>query len=108
MAVLLSSLTLPLWASSTASLDGGSKWLVDVIVGLCPASYLAGLTQIDYLRGNWLYQHTPYGSLRFDYPDPVYTTVILLLLAVLMTTLAIVRWPFNINRGAPESLETKL
>ena len=66
LAALTLSLTLPLWAAPLAVLNGANKGFVDTIVALCPASYLASVADIDYLRGDWMYQHTPYGSLRFD------------------------------------------
>jgi hypothetical protein len=87
LATLLLCLTLPLWAAPVAALYGSSKWLVDTVVALCPVSYLAALAKIDYLRGNWLYLHAPYGSLRFDYPDPVRATFLIVILSALTSIL---------------------
>ena len=83
LAALLLGLTLPLWASPLAVIFGARQWLIDSIVALCPASYLARLAGIDYLRGDWMYRHTPYGSLRFDYPDAVSSSLVILILAAL-------------------------
>lgn len=78
LTTLLLGLTLPLWLSPLAVLHGGDKWFVDSIVALCPASYLATIIDIDFLRGDWMYRHTPYGSLRFDYPDALRASVTML------------------------------
>lgn len=86
---LLYCLTLPLWAAPIVAFYGSSKLLVDTVVALCPVSYLAQLAQIDFLRGNWLYVHTPYGSLRFDYPDPVHATFLILGLASIFLTITL-------------------
>lgn len=88
LAILLLGLTLPLWASPLAVIVGARQWFVDSIVALCPASYLARLAGIDYLRGDWMYRHTPYGSLRFDYPGVVSSSIVILILAALFFTYA--------------------
>jgi hypothetical protein len=93
LVILLLCLTLPLWAAPFAALYGASQWLVDTIVALCPISYLAALTEIDYLRGIWFYQHTPYGSLKYDYPNPAYTTILILLSSLSITFLTRFSWP---------------
>lgn len=109
LVTLLLSLTLPLWAAPLALLQGAGKWLVDTIIALCPVSYLAALAQIDYLRSDWMYRNTPYGSLRFDYPDPLYATIALL--AALIIIRASVRLPGHDNgrlaAAAPQLLEIK-
>lgn len=111
LATLLLSLTLPLWASPLALLHGASKWFVDAIVALCPASYLAALSGMDYLRGEWMYQHAPYGSLRFDYPDPLQATLLILLLAAVFFTSARFYSPAHrsgrLPAIAPQLLEVK-
>jgi hypothetical protein len=88
LAVMLLGLTLPLWAAPLAVIFGARQWVIDGIVALCPASYLAGLSGIDYLRGEWLYRHTPYGSLRFDYPDVANSSLVIFLLAAALFTYA--------------------
>jgi len=88
LAVMLLGLTLPLWAAPLAVIFGARQWVVDSIVALCPASYLAGLAGIDYLRGDWLYRYTPYGSLRFDYPDAASSSIVICILAAALFTYA--------------------
>ena len=109
LAALFLSLALPLWASPLATLNGASKWFIDALVAICPASYLASVAGIDYLRSDWMYQHAPYGSLRFDYPDPVHATVVIILLAAIFSARALSRLtgpgPGQILADSPQLLE---
>lgn len=50
----------------------------NAVVALSPASYLSSLVEYDYLRSEWFYQYTPYGAMRYDYPNPIGSTVLLL------------------------------
>lgn len=93
LGLLLLSLTLPLWLSPMVGLFGATRWLVDTVISLCPLTYLATLADIDYLRSDWFYQHTPYGGLRYDYPDPAYLSMAILLLLAAMLALAWRRVP---------------
>lgn len=86
LGTLLMSMTLPLWASPFVTLFGATRALVNAVVALCPVSYLAALAGVDYLRSDWFYRHTPFGGLRYDYPQAAYLSVfILLLLALLLS-----------------------
>jgi hypothetical protein len=60
--------------------------LLNTLISLSPLTYLSTLAGADYLRSDWFYRHTPYGGLRYDYPQPVYVTsvCILLILAFLL------------------------
>ena len=57
-------------------------------------SYLATLAEIDYLRSDWFYRHTPYGGLRYDYPEPALFALIL----VALIAAAYRWWGRNENR----------
>jgi len=65
----------PIWLGPLAELAGPHhQHLVDAIVATSPLSYLALLADYDYLRGAWFYQHTPFGSLRYNYPSTISLT----------------------------------
>lgn len=64
----------PLYMSAVAETTS-HQVLVDAIIAASPVSYLAGIADYDYLRSNWFYQHTPFGGLRFNYPNPVLMTI---------------------------------
>lgn len=83
---LLVTISSPIWASPFASMASSARPLVNALISLSPLTYLSTLAGADYLRSDWFYRHTPYGGLRYDYPQPVYATsvFILLLLAVLL------------------------
>lgn len=79
--------TLPLWLSPWVESITASQTQLNILLWSSPLSYLASMLDYDYLRSEWFYQHTPYGMLRYDYPDPVWfslglTGVSLILLAV--------------------------
>ena len=46
----------------------GSQNTTDSIIAISPLTYLASMLDYDYLRSQWFYSHTPYGSLRYHYP----------------------------------------
>jgi hypothetical protein len=82
---LLVAMSLPLWASPFAFMAGSTRPLVNALISLSPLTYLSTLAGTDYLRSDWFYRYTPYGGLRYDYPQPVYaTTVCVLLIAALL------------------------
>jgi hypothetical protein len=64
--------TLPMWLSPWVESITASQTQLNMLLWSSPLSYLAGMLDYDYLRSEWFYQHTPYGMLRYDYPDPVW------------------------------------
>lgn len=81
--------TAPLWLGPLAESQAANQSAVDTIIAITPLSYLAVLADYDYLRSNWFYQHTPFGTLRYNYPSIMVLTIIYLSLAgILITT----RW----------------
>ena len=105
LGILMLSLSVPLWLSPIAALFGATRWLVDAVIALSPASYLAALAGIDYLRSDWFYQHTPYGGLRYDYPDPFYLSLGILLSLAIILAPALRRVPESSFSDLPKSLE---
>jgi len=49
----------------------GNSPRLHVLLWSSPLSYLAGMLDYDYLRNQWFYQHTPYGMLKYEYPDKI-------------------------------------
>lgn len=76
--------TAPLWLGPLAELAGSNQQLVDAIVAISPLSYLALLADYDYLRSAWFYQHSPFGSLRYNYPSTLSLTSAYLTLTALL------------------------
>jgi len=80
-------LAAPLYLGVLAEQFPNRLLVANVIVAASPLSYFAGIIDYDYLRATWFYQHTPFGSLRFEYPDVGVMTVIYLLIAMAMVLL---------------------
>ena len=85
---LLLATSLPLWASPLVQAAGGGR-LTDVVIALCPVSYLAVLAEVDFLRGEWLYRHMPYGGMRYSYPDALPLTLAVLAALAAIATIGV-------------------
>ena len=86
LVALLLTISLPLWASPLVQTAAGEN-LTDVIIALCPVSYLAVLADVDFLRGEWWYRHMPYGGMRYSYPGALPLTAAALAALAAITTL---------------------
>lgn len=69
LCVVILLTTLPLWIAPWVELIASTPPKLNMLLWSSPLSYLAGMLDYDYLRNQWFYQHTPYGMLRFEYPD---------------------------------------
>jgi hypothetical protein len=83
---LLLTISLPLWASPLVQTAAGGK-MTDLIIALCPVSYLAVLADVDFLRSEWWYRHMPYGGMRYSYPDALPLTLAALAALAAIATL---------------------
>jgi len=76
--------TLPLWMAPWVESIAPTPPRLHVLLWSSPLSYLAGMLDYDYLRNQWFYQHTPYGMLRYDYPDKILYSVGLVVMSLLL------------------------
>lgn len=68
---------LPLWLGPWMEmLAEGHPRIFQALLWLCPLSYLGGLFDYDFLREQWFYRNTPFGMLRYDYPDPAMASLL--------------------------------
>lgn len=91
LSTLLLTGTAPLWLSPLAGVLA-SQVFTDLVIALSPVGYLTSLIDYDALRSAWFYTHTPLGGLRYDYPNPVFFTMLYCGLAVLMLSISTVFW----------------
>lgn len=61
--------TSPVWAAPLLENHTWPQTLLDSVVAINPITYLALLADWDWLRQDWLYRHSPLGSLRYGYPS---------------------------------------
>jgi hypothetical protein len=67
--------TLPIWLGPWIDSSTLNKSVVDLFISTSPLTHLAVMTEFDYLRSQWFYQHTPYGAIQFSYPTKLVSTV---------------------------------
>ena len=58
----------PLWLSPVADAWYAEGQLINAIVAINPLTHFSVAAGYDYLRGDWLYRHSAFGSLPFAYP----------------------------------------
>lgn len=68
---------LPLWIAPWAEEITNTRSELNSLLWISPLSYLSGMIDYDYLRSQWFYQHTPFGMLRYDYPNNTIASLIL-------------------------------
>ncbi len=72
----------PLWL---APLVEQVPAMTSAVVNISPLTYLAVISDYDFLRSAWFYRHTPLGGLRYNYPTPLlFTAAYLALTAMLL------------------------
>jgi hypothetical protein len=76
--------TLPLWMAPWVELIAATPPRLHLLLWSSPLSYLAGMLDYDYLRNQWFYEHTPYGMLRYEYPDKISYSVGLIGMSLLL------------------------
>ncbi|MCP3870512.1 MAG: hypothetical protein GY703_20955 [Gammaproteobacteria bacterium] len=83
LCLLATLMTIPFWISPPIELWHPGNETIDTLIALCPLSYLAVLSDWDYLRFDGVYRHSILGGLRYEYPNPVTTSVSYLALGIL-------------------------
>lgn len=92
----------PIWLGPVVDLYQPGSLFVNLAVSATPLTHVSVAAEYDYLRGDWLYRHSPFGSLPFVYPGFGGITVCYLLLVV---TVRSVIWGLERNPGSPKSLQ---
>ncbi|RDH88486.1 MAG: hypothetical protein DIZ78_00695 [endosymbiont of Escarpia spicata] len=78
-----------LWLGPLVELFVFSDAAVNAIIAISPLSYLSAAAEYDYLRSEWFYRNTPFGSLRFTYPGSLQLGAIYLGFAAALQTLTL-------------------
>jgi hypothetical protein len=59
----------PVWLGPVIARTEPPQPVTDAVIALSPLTHLSLPDQVDYLRSDWFYRHTPFGGLRYDYPS---------------------------------------
>ena len=84
LCIVLMLSTLPLWMAPWVESIAATPPKLYVLLWSSPLSYLAEMLDYDYLRNQWFYRHTPYGMLRYAYPDKTLFSVGLIVISLLL------------------------
>jgi hypothetical protein len=96
LAVLLLS---PVWSSPLMdNFPLAAQW-VNLLLSLNPFTHLAIAIDFDYLRQDWLYRHSAFGSLSFRYPGFATTSIVYLFLFFALQLLQHLIKPHNLSQG---------
>jgi len=65
----------PLWMGPLADIYPAGDVIVNGVVAINPLTHFSVAAEYDYLRSEWLYQNSAFGSLPFAYPGLIGITV---------------------------------
>lgn len=65
----------PLWMGPLADIYQAGDVIVNGAVAITPLTHFSVAAEYDYLRSEWLYQNSSFGSLPFNYPGLIGITV---------------------------------
>lgn len=77
--------TAPIWIGAWVEFGSNSRNITDSVVAISPLSYFAVMIDYDYLRSQWFYTHTPFGTLRYSYPGWLSYTIAYLGITILLS-----------------------
>ncbi|MDX2475797.1 MAG: hypothetical protein QNL05_00350 [Gammaproteobacteria bacterium] len=79
----------PIWLGPLVDIYQPGDSTTNGIIAITPLTHFSVAAGYDYLRSEWFYQNTPFGSLPFSYPSLIHITAGYLLLVIFMQSL---RW----------------
>jgi len=79
----------PVWLGPLVDIYQPGDSTTNGIISITPLTHFSVAAGYDYLRSEWFYQNTPFGSLPFSYPSLIAITTGYLLLVIFMQSM---RW----------------
>lgn len=79
--------SMPIWLAPWVDLYLPENHIINSIISITPLTHVSVAAQYDYLRSEWFYQNSPFGSLPFTYPDLISIVSSYLVLAALLQVL---------------------
>lgn len=77
-------ITGPVWLGPLVEISQPGDSTINSIISVTPLTHFSVAAEYDYLRSEWFYQNTPFGSLPFAYPDLISIAVTYFVLAFLL------------------------
>ena len=79
----------PVWLGPLVDIYQPDDNTTNGIISIAPLTHFSVAAEYDYLRSEWFYQNTPFGSLPFSYPSLISITAGYLFLVIFMQ---LTRW----------------
>lgn len=92
----------PVWLGPLVDIYQPGEHTTNGIISITPLTHFSVAAGYDYLRSEWFYQNTPFGSLPFSYPSLVAITAGYLLLVIFMQSMR--WWLTHLNQAQKHSL----
>ena len=91
--------TAPLWMGPVVELQQADNRVIDWVVSMTPLTHVSVAAEYDYLRSEWLYQNSSFGSLPFVYPGfySITAAYFLLVLTLQLIIRGLTRHPPDAN-----------
>jgi hypothetical protein len=77
----------PAWLGPLVDIYQPGVSTTNAIIAITPLTHFSVAAGYDYLRSEWFYQNTPFGSLPFSYPSLIAITACYLLLVIFMQSM---------------------
>lgn len=58
----------PVWLAPVVDLYQPGDTIINTIIAVTPLTHFSVASEYDFLRSEWMYRNTPFGSLLFSYP----------------------------------------
>ncbi len=79
---VISITALPVWIAPWVEAIALNPPALTTILACSPLTFFATVLDYDYLRSEWFYRNTPYGMLRYAYPNPIWTGIMFALFPI--------------------------
>jgi len=102
----------PVWLGPWVDLYLPDNSIINAIISLTPVTHISVAAEYDFLRSEWFYRNTPFGSLPFTYPELnniiISYLVFIIFLQTILWKLTHKKTLNTPNNNQPETKEQKL
>jgi hypothetical protein len=96
----------PLWLGPFVDVFQSGEGVINGVIMTTPLTHFSVATEYDYLRSEWFYRNSPFGSLPFTYPSfiSVVTAYLALSLSLQMARWGATRYRTHLSHSQQHSL----